>query len=83
MQRKFMVLGAAALAAVSLSGCGDHGHGATSTTTPPITQQLDTAAVLALAQKMSETGQPIALDNNAVILTDSSDTAEPISVNAM
>ncbi len=83
MQRKIMVLGAAALATASLSACGDHSNSSTSTTTPPMTQQLDTAAVLAMAQKTSEVSQPIAVDDSAVTLTDSSDTTEPISVNAM
>jgi protein-disulfide isomerase len=82
MQRKIMVLGAAALAAGGLSACGDHG-GSASAPTPPITQELTTGDVLALAQKTSETSQPIAVDNNALVLTDTSDTTEPISVNAM
>lgn len=83
MQRKIMVLGAAALAAASLSACGDHSSSSTSTPTQPITQELDTNSVLALAQKTSESSQPIAVDNNALVLTDTSDTTEPISVSAM
>jgi protein-disulfide isomerase len=83
MQRKIMVLGAAAFATASLSACGDHSSSATSTPAPPITQELDSAAVLALAQKTSESSQPIAVDNNALVITDTSDTTEPISVSAM
>jgi hypothetical protein len=81
MQNKILKMGAAAIAAASLSACGDHGSSSTSTTTAPTTQELDSAAVLSMAQKTSETSEPIALDNNAVILTDTSDTTQPISVN--
>jgi hypothetical protein len=83
MQHKSLKLGAAAIAAACLSACGDHGSSSTATPTPPMAQELDTAAVLAMAQKTSEVSQPIAVDDNAVILTDTSDTTEPISVNAM
>jgi hypothetical protein len=84
MQHKSLKMGAAAIAAACLSACGDHNSSATSTPTPPtppMTQQLDSAAVLAMAQKTSEVSQPIALNDNAVSLTDTSDTTSPISVD--
>jgi hypothetical protein len=83
MQHKSIRIGAAAIAAACLSACGDHNSSATSTPTPPttpMTQQLDSAAVLTMAQKTSEVDQPIALNDNAVVLTDTSDTTQPISV---
>jgi hypothetical protein len=46
-----------------------------------MTQELDSAAVLAMAQKTSEVNQPIALNDNAVAITDTSDTTQPISVD--
>jgi hypothetical protein len=46
-------------------------------------QQLDTAQVLALAQKSSEVASPFEVNNGMLTLTDDSDTAEAISVNGM
>lgn len=83
MRHKTMMLGAAAVAAACLSACGDHGGGSVATPTMPTTQQLDTAGVLALAQKSSEVSEPFAINDNALVITDTSDTAEPISVNGM
>jgi len=83
MQRKLVILGAAAFAAASLAGCGDHDH--SSGQAPPVstTQSVDTAGVLALAQKPSETSAPFAVDDGAFAITDTSDTSAPIGVNGM
>jgi|GEM_PF-1139650 hypothetical protein len=84
MKRKTALLGAAALAAAALSACGDHTPaGSMSMPTTPTTQELDTAQVLALAQKTSEVSAPIQVDDGALTLTDSSETTKAISVNGM
>jgi hypothetical protein len=84
MKLKIALLGAAAVAAAALSACGDHeSAGSVSMPTMPTTQALDTAQVLALAQKTSEVSAPIQVDDGMLTLTDSSDTAEAISVNGM
>ena len=87
MQLKTVVLVAAAMTVASLAGCG-HDHQTTTVpppTTPPTSdvQTLDTAQVLALAQKTSETGAPFVVNGGLLMLSDSSDTAEAISVNGM
>lgn len=46
-------------------------------------QQLDTANVLALAQKTSETSTPFQVDDSALTLTDISETSTAIMVNGM
>jgi type IV pilus biogenesis protein CpaD/CtpE len=81
MKRKTALIGAAALAAASLVACGD--HPGMSVPTMPTAQALDTAQVLALAQKSSEVSVPIQVNDGALTLTDSSESAEAISVNGM
>jgi hypothetical protein len=85
MKLKIALIGAAAIAAAALSACGDHNSEASMPTpTPtPTTQQLDTAQVLALAQKTSEVSTPFEVDAGMLTLTDTSDSAEAISVNGM
>ena len=82
MKRKTALIGAAALAAACLVACGDH-LPAMSVPTMPTAQALDTAQVLALAQKSSEVSVPIQVNDGALTLTDSSESAEAISVNGM
>jgi hypothetical protein len=84
MKCKTALIGAAALAAACLSACGDHAAtGSMSMPATPIAQGIDTAQVLALAQKTSEVSVPIQVNDSALTLTDSSETAEPISINGM
>jgi hypothetical protein len=84
MKRKTVLVGAAALAAASLSACGDHAaSGSMSMATTPTAQELDTAQLLALAQKTSEVSAPIQVDDGALTLTDTSETTAAISVNGM
>jgi len=67
-----------------LSGCGGRSDTAGMTPQPISTgMQLDTAGVLAMARQTSEVNSPIPVDGGAVTLTDTSETAEPISVNLM
>ena len=75
-----------------LGGCGggDHGPPVSSGSsgssgpgsTTPTQQKLDTQGVLAQAQMTSETSSPYALDDGLVVLTDTSDTTAPISIDA-
>lgn len=85
MSRTILVLGAAALAACSLTGCGSSSEPLSEMTPAPQSQAqtLDTAQVLALAQQSSETSTPFQVNDGAVTLTDTSETSDPISVNAM
>jgi hypothetical protein len=85
MKLNIALIGAAAFAAAALSACGDHNSEASMPTpTPtPSTQALDSAQVLALAQKSSEVSTPFEVDGGMLTLTDTSDTAEAISVNGM
>jgi hypothetical protein len=86
MKLKITLIGAAAIAAAALSGCGGDNSQASMPTAPPPTpvgQQLDTAQVLALAQKTSEVSTPFVVDGGMLTLTDTSDTTDAISVNGM
>jgi hypothetical protein len=86
MKLNIALIGAAAIAAAALSACGDHNAQVSTPSTPPTmptTQQLDTAQVLALAQKTSEVSTPIVVDGGMLTLTDTSDTTDAISVNGM
>ena len=71
------------LSAALLAACG--GDNPTAVTAPPTStvQKLDTAQVLAMAQKTSETADPLVVVGGAVVITDTSETSMPITVNAM
>ena len=81
--KKRAALTAAVLTAAGLSACGDGGHDTASLPGPPASQQqnLDTAQVLALAQKPSETATAVNVNAGMLELTDTSETSEPITVN--
>ncbi len=86
MKRKLAIMTSVGLAAGLVSGCGggDQGQaGGGSSNPPPTSVSLSTGDVLTLAQKPSETASPFAVNGGAVMLTDTSETAEPINVNAM
>jgi len=83
MSRTTVVLGAAALAACSLTGCGSSKEPLSEITPAPQSQALDTAQVLALAQQSSETSTPFQVNDGALTFTDTSESSDPISVNAM
>jgi hypothetical protein len=84
-RKKQAVMTAAVMAAgISACGGGDHNN-TTATSSGPGTSKnlsLDTAQTLTLAQTPSETTTPFMVDNGALVLNDTSDTAEPISINA-
>jgi|HubBroStandDraft_2_1064218.scaffolds.fasta_scaffold887143_1 hypothetical protein len=75
-----------ALTGLGLTACGGGNSTAASSggpSPPAMAQQLDTANVLALAQKTSETSTPLQVDDSALTLTDTSETSTPIMVNGM
>jgi hypothetical protein len=88
MKRKVTIATACAAAAGLVSACGGGNHNSPPVTppasSPPPTssnQMLDTAQVLALAKQTSEMSLPIAVNGGALMLTDTSETSEPISVD--
>lgn len=89
MKCRMAILGVAAVAAGSISACGGGGGGdsgqAMATAMPPppsVTHQsLDTAQVLAQARHTSETSSPYPVNDDALVLTDTRDTTEPVSIN--
>jgi hypothetical protein len=86
---RMAILGVAAVAAGSISACGGGGGGdsgpvmATAMPPPPSVthQSLDTAQVLAQARHTSETSSPYPVNDDALVLTDTRDTTEPVSIN--
>ena len=90
MKRKLAIMTSVGLAAGLVSGCGGGGQGQTasagsggSTMPMPTSVSLTTGDVLTQAQKQSETAAPFAVDNGAVLLTDTSETSEPLNIDAM
>ncbi len=83
MKSKILLLGVLGAMAILVAACGGHDNGSSppATTTPPSSSMaLDTAQVLAMAQVISETSSPIAVNGGAVTLTDTSETSSPIAV---
>ena len=66
-----------------LSACGSTSRPAAPVNNNPPAQSLDTQQVLAQAQVTSETSEPYAVNDGALVLTDTSDTSEPININMM
>ena len=87
MKCRMASLGVAAVAAGSISACGgggDNGQAMATAMPPPpsvTNQSLDTAQVLAQARQTSETRSPYPVNDGALVLTDSSDTTEPVSID--
>ncbi len=86
MRTKLVVLSVMGAAAALVTACGHDDNSAMTTPPPPPSTtflSLDTAAVLAMARVTSETADPIPVDDGMVILTDTSETTNPISVDSM
>lgn len=83
MKHRMAILGVAAIAAGSISACGgDNGQAVAAAPPARVANQLlDTAQVLAQARDTSETSSPYPVNDGALVLTDTSDTAEPMSIN--
>ncbi len=84
MKPKLATLLLAGVAATLISACGhDDNMTMNPPPPPPTVQSLDTAAVLAMAMMSSETSDPIMVNEGAVVLTDTSETTAPITLDAM
>ena len=91
MKRKLAIMTSVGLAAGLVSGCGggDHGQaaggggGSGGGSMTPTSLSLTTGDVLTLAQKSSETASPFTVDGGAVMLTDASETAAPLDIDAL
>jgi hypothetical protein len=84
VKHRIAILGVAAIAAGSISACGGDNGQAAAPPPPPArvaNQSLDTAQVLAQARHTSESSSPYPVNDGALVLTDTSDTAEPMSIN--
>lgn len=73
------------LCAMTLAACSNNDH--PNASLPPVAipqtpQSLDTAQVLTLAQKTSETGSPFQVNGGLITLSDTSETSPPITVDA-
>jgi len=83
VKHRIAILAVAAIAAVSISACGGGDYGQAAAMTPPSlsSQSLDTAQVLAQARQNSEASLPYLVNAGALVLTDTSDTTEPVGIN--
>jgi hypothetical protein len=84
MNLKIAMIATAAAGVAALSGCGGSDESAAMSpppTTPP-GQGLVTSQVLAQARQSSETSDPYAVNDGAVSLLDSSETTDPITLDA-
>jgi hypothetical protein len=85
MKHRIVIFGTAAICSTLISACGGDG-GARVATAPSVpnitTQSLDTAQVLAQARETSETSVPFPVNKGELVLTDTSDTTEPLTFTA-
>jgi hypothetical protein len=86
MKSTNVLVGATVLVtAAALTACGGGSSSSASNPPPaiitPSAQSLDTAGVLAQAQRTSEIAVPYQINDGALTLTDTSETSAPISVN--
>ncbi|MBV8496237.1 MAG: hypothetical protein JO361_05595 [Gammaproteobacteria bacterium] len=81
-----ITVAATTLVVAALAGCGGAGGSAPASITGaapqslPPPQSLDTAQVLAQARATSETSEPYRVNDGALTLTGTTETAEPIAV---
>ena len=81
MKHRIAIMGVAAIAVGSMSGCGgDHGQAAMPPPPSMTSQSLNSEQVLAQARHTSETSSPYPVNDGALVLTDASDTTEPITI---
>jgi hypothetical protein len=84
MNLKIAMIAATAAAVAALSGCG--GSDESAAMSPPLStppgQGLVTSQVLAQARQSSESAEPYAVNDAAVSLLDSSETTDPINLDA-
>ena len=80
MKLRIVMAGVAALAVGTLSGCGSGGAQPPQASMGPQLQSVDTAQVLAQAQRPSETAAPYGVDGGVVAFTDTADTTSAMPV---
>jgi hypothetical protein len=86
MHTKTALLFGLGLCAGFLAACSNNDHPDASLPPVPIPQTpqaLDSAQVLSIAQKPSETASPFAVNGGLVTLTDTSETSSPIVIDPM
>ena len=64
-----------------LTACGGGGNTASAPPPPTASGQVATAQILAQARLSTETAEPHAVNDGAVVFTDTSETTEPIAVD--
>ena len=82
MVRNLLGIALIGLLAATLGACGGHQNTGTPSNPAPSVKSLDTAGVLAIARQPSEISAPLPVNGGALVLTDTSETGEPISVDA-
>ena len=85
MKAKLLIAATAAGLAASLSSCGGSSTAALPppmTPAPPVAMAIKTAQILGEAQQPSESAEPYAVNNGVLVFTDTSDTSEPITIDA-
>jgi hypothetical protein len=79
--KHILAAGAAAAGCMALCGCNGGASSSPFASVPNATQQLDTAAVLAIVvSQTSEPASPFVVDNGAVAVP-ADDTGQPLSFN--
>ena len=85
MKPKLLIVAVAAGVAASVSSCG----GPSTDTLPepmtpasPVIMEVTTAQILREAQQPSESAEPYPVNNGVLVFTDTSDTTEPITIDA-
>ena len=97
MKPKLLIVAVAAGLAASVSSCGGPGTDTmpeavtpASSVTPasqmtpasPVIMEVTTAQILREAQQPSESAEPYPVNNGVLVFTDTSDTTEPIAIDA-
>ena len=81
MKRRIVMIGISAVAAAILSACGGDG-GKAAPPPPPASMglALTTAQVLDRAKQSSETADPLPVNSGALTITDTSESADSLSI---
>jgi hypothetical protein len=81
MKHKMVIFGFTAIAAGMLSSCGGESASGMPASPAAVNQSLDTEQVLAQAKVTSETTDPYAVNGGMLVLTDTSDTTDTVTIN--
>ena len=80
MKYPTLQLASTTLATALLSACGGSDQSSAALPPVPVAQTVDTAQVLSLAGKTSETASPFTVNGGLVTFSDTSETDSPIGV---